>query len=66
MTAKQANGEAARWQAGNSKRVMIEVAKRASSGKKFLLCRSNKATRKQLKTDGFGVIVLGPITLIRW
>ena len=73
---KQQKNEAARARVKKSRQatraragafaVHTRIQARASSGRKFLLCRSNKATRKQLKTDGFGVIVLGPITLIRW
>ena len=67
VEAKQA-AKAARKNEADSigPRIYSRIQDKAQRGKRYLLCRSNKATRKQLKTDGFGVIVLGPITLIRW
>jgi hypothetical protein len=47
-------------------RIYSRIQDRATNGKNYLLCRSNKQARQQLKTDGFGVILLGPFTLIRW
>jgi len=47
-------------------RIFSSIQDEAAKGRNFLLCRSNKITRQQLKTRGFGVILLGTITLVRW
>ena len=47
-------------------RIYSRIQSRAAIGKSFLLCRSNKKSRAQLKRDGFGVIFLGLFTVVRW
>jgi len=47
-------------------RIYSRIQDRATNGKNFLLCRSNKQTRKQLKDDGFRIILIYKLTLVRW
>jgi len=47
-------------------RVYSSIQDRATNGKRYLLCSSNKETRKQLKSDGFGCILLVNLTLVWW
>jgi hypothetical protein len=47
-------------------RIYSRIQDRVTKGKNHLLCRSNKLARQQLKSDGFGVIFLGLITIVWW
>jgi hypothetical protein len=65
--AKQASDKARANVIGSiGPRIYSRIQDASSNGKKYLLCRSNKQTCQQLKSDGFGVIFLLTITLIRW
>ena len=66
MTAKQCRGEIARHDSRIPARVYSRIQDRAANGKRYLLCSSNKETRKQLKSDGFGCILLVNLTLVWW
>ena len=66
MNVKQAKSEYQKWHLRCLDRVRDNIESRARNGKKYLLCRSNKQTRQQLKSDGFGVIFIASLTLVRW
>jgi hypothetical protein len=47
-------------------RAYSRIQDRATMGRNFLLCRSNKQACTQLKSDGFGCILFFNIALIWW
>jgi hypothetical protein len=47
-------------------RVYSRIQDRAAAGRRFLLCATNKDTRNKLKDDGFRIIFLYKLTLVRW
>jgi hypothetical protein len=65
--AKQASDKARANVIGSiGPRIYSRIQDASSNGKKYLLCHSNKQTRQQLKSDGFGVIFLLTITIVKW
>lgn len=73
---KQQKNEAARARVKKSRQatrgragalaVRARIQARASSGRNFVLCRSNKQACMRLKDDGFGCILLFNLALIWW